>query len=190
MKKLISIKQTAFLILLIVQFGYSHAKKVLVEKSITKVEAHQIGDAFGGGIIFYVDASGQHGLIAAPADQSTNVTWGVFKNPVGANAVELGTGLQNTKLIAKAAKKQQIAAVICYNLELSNYTDWYLPSKDELNLMYNNLHLKKMGNFKDALYWSSSETDFDNAWLFDFKNNHSIEHNFITHACVRAIRSF
>src|SRR6478609_7519345 len=36
---------------------------------------HHIGDAFGGGVIFYLDATGKHGLIAAKRDQGTGVRW-------------------------------------------------------------------------------------------------------------------
>ena len=43
------------------------------------------------------------------------------------------------------------------------YTDWYLPSKDELNKLYLNKVI--IGGFADELYWSSSEDSAGYAWL-------------------------
>ena len=56
--------------------------------------------------------------------------------------------------------------------------------------MYINLRLKNLGNLGQCLYWSSSETDFNNAWMVDFTNGMNIEQNVVTPGCVRAIRSF
>jgi len=48
------------------------------------------------------------------------------------------------------------AVRICDDLVINGYDDWFLPSRDELNYMYGNLHLKELGNFRNDWYWTSS----------------------------------
>jgi hypothetical protein len=81
----------------------------------------------------------------------------------------------NTMLIIanQGSDSNSYAAGLCANYQGGGYGDWYLPSKEELNLMYNNLHVADKGGFASAFYWSSSEysdklygTDF--AWAQDF----------------------
>ena len=81
-------------------------------------------------------------------------------------------GAQNTKKsIARAAASGSTcpAASVCDNLTSGGYTDWYLPSKDELDMMYVNLHMQGLGGFASSGYWSSTEggSNYD-AWIQDF----------------------
>jgi hypothetical protein len=122
-----------------------------------------IGDTHQGGIIFYLDGLGG-GLIAAPTDQSSEAQWGCFETAIsGAAGIAIGTGAQNTIDIEAGCPTAGTAADICANLVLSGYTDWFLPSKDELNLMYQNigrgnaLGLGNVGGFATKYYWSSTE---------------------------------
>ncbi len=151
---------------------------------------HFIGERFGGGIVIFVDNTGKHGLIAAPFDQSSEAKWGYFEEQVGANNKTVGGGKSNTEKVALASKDNQIASRLCSELNLGGYDDWFLPSMDELNLMYTNLKESKIGKLADALYWSSSETDFNNAWLQDFATGVQKEHHVKKIAHVRAIRAF
>jgi len=151
---------------------------------------HFIGERFGGGIVFFVDKTGKHGLIAAASDQSSGAKWGFFESQLEANNKSVGGGKLNTEKIALASKDTQIAGILCSELILNGYDDWYLPSMDELNLMYMNLKESKIGNLTDSLYWSSSETDFNNAWLQDFSTGVQKEHHVKKIAKVRAIRAF
>ena len=131
-----------------------------------------IGDTYQGGIIFYLDGNGG-GLIAAPSDQSTGgVEWGCYgTNIPGASGTAIGTGYQNTLDIINAGcisiNGSSTAAAICTNLTLGGYSDWFLPSKDELNAMYLNIGqgspLGNLGSFSTNYYWSSTEYDFERA---------------------------
>lgn len=80
----------------------------------------------------------------------------------------------------------------CEEYSEGEYTDWYLPSKEELNLLYNNLLLKGLGNFKDDWYWSSTETD-GNGWEQSFTEGEGFQQNDgggnESYSSVRAIRS-
>jgi hypothetical protein len=84
------------------------------------------------------------------------------------------------------------AAQLCDGLSYGGYGDWFLPSKEELDLMYDYLHKKGVGGFADVSYWSSSEDDnYYNAWLQGF--GHGGQGNFNKNYSlgrVRAVRAF
>lgn len=152
--------------------------------------AHYIGESYGGGIIFYLDETGEHGLISAQTDQSTGAEWGYSDKQSGATAKTIGRGQENTNKIVDAISTQNIAARLCNDLQLNGYSDWFLPSREEVDLLYQNLKLKNLANLNGEDYWSSSETDFNNAWLLNFHTGMVIEQNVKKKAHVRAIRSF
>ena len=102
----------------------------------------------------------------------------------------MGIGKYNTKKIVSFSNGLDNAATLCYKLGLNGYKDWYLPSKDELYTMYHNLKTVGIGKFSDGLYWTSSETDFMNAWVYNFITGSETEIGIIKKAHVRAIRSF
>ena len=137
------------------------------------------GLSYQGGLIFYLDIINGIGMIAAPTDQGT-AQWGCYGTYIAnASNSNIGAGNQNTNLIITECTESGIAAEICTNLNLNNYDDWYLPSKDELNLLYNNLHLNGLGGFItgsagniSGWYWSSTEGEDDGnaAWVQSFKD--------------------
>ena len=133
----------------------------------------EIGDFYAGGLVFYIDATGCHGLVAAPSDHGTEVPWGCpNKSIVGAYPTAVGTGAQNTIYIETACSTVGTAADICANLSLDGYDDWFLPSKDELDLMYTNLYLNGLGDFASFPYfWSSSAGSNSYAFMLDFVTN-------------------
>jgi hypothetical protein len=169
-----------------------------------------IGDTYQGGIVFYLDGNGG-GLIAAPTDQSTGAEWGCRGNYLGADGTAIGTGAQNTINIETGCTTSGTAADICANLTFGGYSDWFLPSKDELNLMWLNLadsdgdgintgpsDPNNLGGFSNNdEYWSSTEFDSEGddgkyiAWIQSFSNgNQSVSSKSYTEPGVRAVRAF
>ena len=162
---------------------------------------HYVGELYGGGIVFMVDATGQHGLVAAPLDLMGGATirWyaGSFLTSVSL-ADGPGAGRQNTLLIiAKQGIADSViyAARGCNELSLTQngitYADWYLPSKYELNLMY--LNKAVIGGFGNLTYWSSTEYSLNTstfAWTQFFGNGFQnfADKNFVYY--IRAIRAF
>ena len=137
---------------------------------------HTIGESYGGGIVFYVYDGGQHGLIAATADQSTGIQWdnGIFRS-TGATGDGLGAGAMNTAIIVatQMADNQtgNFAAKVCadYSVTSSNgvtYGDWYLPTLTELAILKSQKNV--VGGFADNYYWSSTEVSLNAAWKQGF----------------------
>jgi hypothetical protein len=158
----------------------------------TTAAVYTIGQEALGGIIAYINgggSTGTSGLVATVADISTGAEWGCFGTDLpGASGVTIGTGNQNTIDIMAGCSDAGIAARLCGDLTQGGYSDWYLPSKDELNALYTNR--VAIGNFTNGVYWSSSETSGNNAWLQDFSNGSTAANiKFVTYN-VRAIRSF
>ncbi|NVO10089.1 MAG: DUF1566 domain-containing protein, partial [Bacteroidales bacterium] len=149
------------------------------------------GITWEGGLIFYLDGTGQHGLIAAPSDQ-TSADWGCYPSVIsGADGTAIGTGNQNTLDIVAGCTTIGIAAEICANLNLNGYSDWFLPSKDELGLMYTNLYLAGKGSFGTTLYyWSSSEYNINYSYRLNFSGGVSGTSLKNSTQYVRAVRAF
>ena len=152
-----------------------------------------VGMSYQGGIIAYLDHTGQHGLIAAPSDLSEGVRWHNGTPVVtGATATAIGTGMSNTDKIIQVQGAGNYAAKLCYDLVLNGYNDWFLPSKDELTKLYENRNV--IGGFNTThlgLYWCSSELNISEAWYMDFSNGHWFgTAKGFSQVRVRAVRAF
>jgi len=158
-----------------------------------------VGDSYGGGKVAYILQSGDpsyisgqtHGLIAATADQSTGIQWynGSFTT-TGATGTALGTGSANTTTIitSQGAIATDYAAGLARAYNGGSYSDWYLPSKDELNKLY--LNKAAIGGFADKYYWSSSEDYAGIAWFQSFgSGDQGLSYKASTYR-VRAVRAF
>ena len=158
----------------------------------------QIGDIMEGGYLFYIDETGQHGLVAAMEDLG-QFEWGCSGTYIsGADGQAIGTGYQNTLDIVSGCSETPIAASEALAYESGGYSDWYLPSKDELLEMYNTIGNGgpegNIGGFEIGYmpyYWSSSEGSNDRAWSVYFYGGYS-DGGYYKNAQyrVRVIRAF
>jgi hypothetical protein len=160
---------------------------------------HAIGDRYGGGIIFYIDGTGKHGLIAAATNESFSEQWGSHSITTEATDSAVGTGQANTTQIMSVLGAGDYAAKICDAYSTTEggvpYDDWFLPSKDELNLMYTNLWVHGLGGFYyDGMaiqdYWSSTEDNLQDAWYQFFQDGSQEKADKTFHLNVRAVRAF
>ena len=158
-----------------------------------------IGEYYGGGIVAYLmqpgdttyDANLQHGLIAAFLNESSTPKWTNADTIISCSAlgVNLLQGKSNTDSIIKFNPSPKItAASLARAHRGGNYTDWYLPSKNELNKLY--LNRGAVGGFGLITCWSSTEKDFYHAWFQDFVSGAQYSTNKLTTFYVRAIRAF
>ena len=124
-------------------------------------KTYKIGDTGpAGGIVFFDKGSVSDGwryLEAAPAGTEFTAEWGEGGMNVAGTGTGIGSGSRNTRLIVAAFKTSESAGRLCANLNVNGHKDWFLPSIDELDLMYKNLKQKGLGGFKDGFYWSSSQ---------------------------------
>jgi hypothetical protein len=175
----------------------------------SSVVTYAIGDTGpAGGLIFYIDEADTYSwtyLEVAPAstEWASNV-WGGFGTPVtGADGTVIGTGEQNTIDIVTQfgasepyASKTDYAAKLCSDLESGGYDDWYLPSKDELNAIWDNLvndgsgSNSGVGGFAVGVYWSSSESGSGDAWAQYFGDGLQGDGSKGDYGRLRAVRAF
>ncbi len=166
-----------------------------------------VGDFAQGGIVFWVDETGQHGLVAAKEDQSTGVRWyaGTYGNTQakgdGPFSGEANTSIIIAAQVAIGDDGSTYAARICNELQVTEggktYGDWYLPSKKELNLMYQNkatidatAGVNGGSGFASAYYWSSSESNSNYAWRQFFDDGYQFNGSKNFTYRVRAVRAF
>jgi hypothetical protein len=154
------------------------------------------GNTYAGGLIFNLDTLDIYpfdGLVAAHSDQHPSEQWfnGTYMT-TNAIGTAIGTGQSNTDSIVTYQGIGYYAAYICDTLTLNGYDDWFLPSKDELNLIYQNLYLNGFGDFFNNLFWSSSENESNigYAWRQNFLNGSQNLYDKGHLLSVRATRKF
>jgi hypothetical protein len=170
------------------------------EKSVVvsaKTVAYTIGGRGpAGGWVFYDKGSVTEGwryLEAASVDLGS-AEWGTYGNNVSGTATMVGTGKRNTQVIVeylRSTRENGRAAQLCTAYRGGGYSDWFLPSKDELNLMYQTLKQKGLGGFSDLWYWSSSQNDYyDSSWVQNFGDGRQVNDLKDDTYSVRCVRAF
>jgi hypothetical protein len=162
---------------------------------------YSIGDVVNGGVVFWLDSTGQHGLVVAFLNVATSIVWGCYDtdlpnvpnvpynggNPAGSGA-EIGDGYNNTNDILQDCPNAPAALAA-----RSVGAQWFLPSAKELNQMYvNKTTLEGVSGFTafSSFYWSSTELDNGYAWGQYFFNGNQNLINKSSTSNVRAVRAF
>jgi hypothetical protein len=172
---------------------------------------HYIGELFGGGVVFWVDQTGNHGLICSMIDNSTGIiiwTTGAYQSTTvpAPGALSDWNGQANTNaIIAQAGAGSTYATGLCDAYTNADYgtgvfSDWYLPSRGELNDLWNSIKavqkaLDSDGNsattaIAKAYYWSSTESSSTAAWGWNFINGSASNVSKSSSYWVRAVRAF
>jgi hypothetical protein len=167
---------------------------------------YKIGDTGpAGGLIFYDKGAffdGWQYLEAAPRDVGSGAPWSASGRGVSGTNTSAGSGKRNTQLIVNTlqeAGESAAAAQVTTYYSQGGYSDWFLPSRDELDFMYKNLKQKNLGGFSSGWYWSSSQmsSNSDYAWGQRFSDgyrgpNFGYDLNTVRSEAnmVRAVRQF
>jgi hypothetical protein len=167
-----------------------HAKTA---ENFSSAGAHYLGEEFGGGVIYhlYIGSDGnQHGLIVNKTESTA--VWQATGTTT--NATRSWDGVYNTNLMTSSA-----AAAYVNALADGGFTDWYLPSIDELRRLYANRDfankaLNAIGGAtllsNTAYYWSSTEYSAANAFVFGFFDGYAAYGNKSVAFSFRAVRAF
>lgn len=189
------------------------SKPIILRQKCETETIYQVGsDEPSGGTVFYDKGSyslGWRYMEAAPVDLNA-FEWGCYGSLVqNASNSQIGKGLLNSAAITNyhdnlnnyytnpsicnALNNGSVVAKIALLLNTSGKTDWFLPTNEELQLMYQNLHLQNTGNFTNSKYWSATQVDQYNAKAIDFSNGNSLSTSKIpteNTILARAIRYF
>jgi hypothetical protein len=122
-----------------------------------------IGSYYAGGIVFFLDSTGLHGLVCSPNDLGY-FEWGCFGLSIPCDfSTSIGSGMSNTNQILSGCSQRPIAASVCADLVLNGFDDWFLPSYDESLLMINHLNYHQNWYGLFGAFWSSSQDGAYNA---------------------------
>lgn len=194
----LTIKAGIAALLVLFVFSCTKEPKNISSSAIVKTQestaiqsgVHYIGERFGGGIVFWVSHNKLHGLISDTVDAGLYRWYNGTNSITGALETAIGTGKANTKkiILSQGIAPGRYAALRCANYKASGYTDWFLPSLDELNELYKQSNV--VGGFASGYYWSSSEIINDYAWAVYFVNGAQLNLLKYSTTCVRAVRAF
>jgi len=142
---------------------------------VASVVPINVGDSYGGGTVIYLFQSGNigyvagefHGVIIANDDAGYS-PWGCSGTTTNATGIVIGSATQNTANII-ASNCSGTSAQLCVDYRGGGYSDWSLPSIDELNIVFTNKSYLP-SSLSQYLYWSSSETSSAAAYRKDMRN--------------------
>ena len=188
---------------------YTAGDGIDITNNVVSGHKYHVGDFAQGGIVFWVDETGEHGLVCAKSDQDggSGVRWyaGTYGNTQakgdGPYAGEANTSIIIAAQVSIGDDGSTYAARICNELQITEggktYGDWYLPSKTELYLMYQNkttINATATANggvaFAAHDYWSSTEHTNDKAWEQGFSNGSQDYYDKNYSDRMRAVRAF
>jgi hypothetical protein len=181
-----------------------YGESVAVVEATTEYTVGDLGPS--GGYVFYENpdyaTDGWRYMEAAPAgwsggSEDPTKVWGGYGTAVeSGTGTAIGTGSSNTQKIVATfgnaepyESKTDYAAKLCADYRGGGYDDWFLPSKDELNLMYQNLKVQNLGGVSDDVYWSSSEYN-TGAWGQGFSDGYQGYGSRYNDYGVRPVRAF
>jgi len=187
---------------------YTAGTGINITGNVVSAKTYSVGDFAQGGIVFWVDETGQHGLVCTKENQSTGVRWcaGIFTNTMARGDGPYSGEMNTAIIIANQGygDGSTYAARICNELQITEggktYGDWYLPSIEELKLMFqskeiiNTTALANFGSiFTNVAYWSSTENgNSDYAWCLPFYGDiiPLLAYKTSDYLRLRAIRAF
>jgi len=190
------------------EFTYNFGTTVTPNWVTISSSGHYIGELYGGGVVFWVDKSGKHGLVCSLIDLSTGTRWSnITTVAVGVSAQNEWNGYDNSNSIVLQSGHISSSAQRCLDYVNDDYNtgvydDWFLPSRAEINYLWQNLFeinkvLELDGDaattppLSNEFYWTSTEANANSAWAYSFFRGFSqISSKNIPTFSVRAIRAF
>jgi hypothetical protein len=172
------------------------------QKPAPAAGAYKLGDRGpSGGLVFFDKGKVEDGwryLEAAPTDAGEGGIWGSaitiksVRTPRG--SIDSNRQYMETLVAALGGYGHCAAAKACYDYKAGEFTDWFLPTKDQLDLMYKNLKKAGLGRFASEWYWSSTlirtTSGTGNAVCLSFGNGSQANMNYEYKARIRAVRAF
>jgi hypothetical protein len=162
--------------------------------SVTPVKVYSIGETGpGGGKVFYDAGStlswGRYLEVAVVPSWNDGLTygWGNFETLVGTSAA-IGTGLANSNAAVAQTNEVYRAIGACRAFTGGGKSDWFLPSKDELNAV--SAQKAVIGTITGDFYWSSTEVNSNNAWYQNLSTGGQFSYLKTTSYYVRPVRAF
>ena len=160
-----------------------------------------------GGVVFYDKGNADNGWryleVAPVGSEIVHKPWGGFGHEVGGTAqhTALGTGAHNTVAVSAEygdadpfSFRDDYAARVCLGLQSGGYGDWFLPSRAELELLWETQNVMGIGPFPTGLHWTSTEIDGQFVWtryMEDSSEDPSAKNmNEQEDTVIRAIRAF
>lgn len=166
--------------------------------TVTTPTMFTIGQTYNGGKVFYLDQTKRHGMIVSTSDLNNlnGVPWGppgssaTTAPQTGAIGASLGSGPGNTSLILAKYGTGTYAAALCIAFRGGGFSDWFLPSRAELNLIY--VNRVALGIPSLYYWWSSTEFEFSvqTAYSQNFVDGSSSIDPKTALRAVRAVRRF
>ncbi len=180
--------------------GFQYSVQMRLDSGETAIDVYNsgipydslMGKEYKGGHIFYLDTSLGNGLVAQPRNFQYKKFWGCNGSSiVGADGTAMGDGITNSQNIIDQCTNTSFAALHCSELTIGGYNDWYLPSVDELSLVYTVLKAPDLVNYYEDDYWTSTQVSSNQANYINFDFQGSVNQKSKSNdEYVLAIRNF